>query len=193
MLVGYARVSTRDQNHALQLDALKAAGCERVYTEKASGAQRDRPELKAALDYTRAGDTLVVWKLDRLARSIRQLIETVEELERCKIGLRSLTEAIDTTTSGGRLIFHIFAALAEFERSVIRERTAAGLEAARLRGRKGGRPRRLSSADLVAARALLRDPEITVEEVARRLRVGAATLYRYLPGGRGALVEDGSS
>jgi DNA invertase Pin-like site-specific DNA recombinase len=193
MLVGYARVSTRDQNHAPQLDALKAAGCERVYTEKASGAQRDRPELKAALDYARAGDTLVVWKLDRLARSIRQLIETVEELERRKIGLRSLTEAIDTATSGGRLIFHIFAALAEFERSVIRERTAAGLEAARLRGRKGGRPRRLSSADLVAARALLRDPEITVEEVARRLRVGAATLYRYLPGGRGALVEDGSS
>jgi DNA invertase Pin-like site-specific DNA recombinase len=193
MLVGYARVSTRDQNHAPQLDALKAAGCERVYTEKASGAQRDRPELKAALDHARAGDTLVVWKLDRLARSIRQLIETVEELERRKIGLRSLTEAIDTATSGGRLIFHIFAALAEFERSVIRERTAAGLEAARLRGRKGGRPRRLSSADLAAARALLRDPEITVEEVARRLRVGAATLYRYLPGGRGALVEDGSS
>src|SRR3954469_17925899 len=102
MLVGYARVSTRDQNHALQLDALNAAGCERVYTEKASGAQPDRPELKAALDYARAGDTLVVWKLDRLARSIRQLIETVEELEQRKIGLRSLTEAIDTTTPGGR-------------------------------------------------------------------------------------------
>ncbi len=102
MLVGYARVSTREQNQALQLDALRAAGCERVYTEKASGAQRERPELKAALDYARAGDTLVVWKLDRLAHSIRQLIETVEDLEQRKIGLRSLTEAIDTTTPGGR-------------------------------------------------------------------------------------------
>jgi DNA invertase Pin-like site-specific DNA recombinase len=114
-------------NQALQLDALRAAGSERVYTEKASGAQRERPELKAALDYAREGDTLVVWKLDRLARSIRQLIETVEDLEQRKIGLRSLTEAIDTTTPGGRLVFHVFAALAEFERSVIRERTTAGL------------------------------------------------------------------
>jgi DNA invertase Pin-like site-specific DNA recombinase len=135
----------------------------------------------------------VVWKLDRLARSIRQLIETVEDLERRKIGLRSLTEAIDTTTPGGRLVFHVFAALAEFERSVIRERTAAGLEAARARGRKGGRPRRLSAADLAAAKAMLRDPAITVEEVARRLRVGAATLYRYLPGGRGALAKEDST
>ena len=191
MLVGYARVSTREQNQALQLDALRAAGCGRVYTEQASGAQRDRPELTAALDYAREGDTLVVWKLDRLARSIRQLIETVEDLERRRIGLRSLTEAIDTATPGGRLVFHVFAALAEFERSVIRERTAAGLEAARARGRKGGRPRRLSAADLAAARALLRDPGITVGEVARRLRVGPATLYRHLPGGRGALAEDG--
>ena len=114
----------------------------------------------------------------------------MEDLERRKIGLRSLTEAIDTTTPGGRLVFHVFAALAEFERSVIRERTTAGLEAARARGRRGGRPRRLSSADLTAAKALLRDPEITVEEVARRLRVGAATLYRYLPGGRSALAGD---
>src|SRR5688500_12607753 len=158
MLVGYSRVSTQDQRPELQLDTLKAAGCERVYTEKASGAQRERPELTAALDYAREGDTLVVWKLDRLARSIRQLIETVEDLERRKIGLRSLTEAIDTTTPGGRLVFHVFAALAEFERSVIRERTAAGLEAARARGRKGGRPRRLSAADLAAAKAMLRDP-----------------------------------
>src|SRR5215210_8353336 len=118
MLVGYSRVSTQDQRPELQLDALKAAGCERVYTEKASGAQRDRPELKAALDFVREGDTLVVWKLDRLARSIRQLIETVEELERRKIGLRSLTEAIDTTTPGGRLVFHIFGALAEFDRAI---------------------------------------------------------------------------
>src|SRR4051812_43669842 len=187
MPVGYARVSTQDQRPELQLDALAAGGCEGVYTEKASGAQRDRPELKAALDFVREGDTLVVWKLDRLARSIRQLIETVEELERRKIGLRSLTEAIDTTTPGGRLVFHIFAALAEFERSVIRERTTAGLEAARARGRRGGRPRSLSEGDLAAAKAMLRDPGITVEEVARRLRVGPATLYRHLPGGRSSL------
>ncbi len=191
MLVGYARVSTREQNQALQLDALRAAGCERVYTEKASGAQRERPELKAALDYAREGDTLVVWKLDRLARSIRQLIETVEDLEQRKIGLRSLTEAIDTTTPGGRLVFHVFAALAEFERAVIRERTAAGREAARARGRKGGRPRRLSAADLAVAKAMLRDPEITVEEVARRLRVAPSTLYRHLPGGRSSLAGAG--
>jgi DNA invertase Pin-like site-specific DNA recombinase len=123
MLVGYARVSTQDQNPALQLDALQAAGCEKVFVEKASGAQRDRPELSAAPDYLRAGDSLVVWKLDRLARSLKQLIETVELLESREIGLRSLTEAIDTTTAGGKLIFHVFGALAEFERSIIRERT----------------------------------------------------------------------
>jgi DNA invertase Pin-like site-specific DNA recombinase len=119
--------------------------------------QRERPELKAALDYAREGDTLVVWKLDRLARSIRQLIETVEDLKQRNIGLRSFTEAIDTTTPGGRLVSHVFAALAEFERSVIRERTTAGLEAARARGRKGGRPRSLNKGDLPAAKAMLRD------------------------------------
>ncbi len=139
MLVGYARVSTRDQTHALQLDALSKAGCERIFEETASGAQRDRPQLAAALDYVRKGDAIVVWKLDRLARSIKQLIETVEHLERREIGFRSLTEQIDTTTAGGRLIFHIFGALAEFERSIIRERSRAGLEAARARGRIGGR------------------------------------------------------
>ena len=140
MLVGYARVSTQDQNPDLQLDALKAAGCEKVFTEKASGGQRDRPELAAALSYMRPGDSLVVWKLDRLARSMPQLIDTVSTLEDQGIGFRSLTEAIDTTTAGGKLVFHIFGALAEFERSVIRERTRAGLKAARDRGRKGGRP-----------------------------------------------------
>ena len=147
MLVGYARVSTQDQDPALQLDALTAAGCGKVYREKASGAQRDRPELIAAIEYMREGDTLVVWKLDRLARSIKQLIETVENLGALGIGFRSLTEAIDTTTAGGKLVFHIFAALAEFERGVIRERTLAGLQAARARGRKGGRPPALSTKD----------------------------------------------
>ena len=127
MLVGYARVSTQDQSPHLQLDALKAASCKRVFEEKASGAKRDRPELIAALSFMRSGDTLVVWKLDRLARSLTQLMETVEDLSARGIGFRSLTEAIDTTTSGGRLVFHIFGALAEFERGIIRERTTAGL------------------------------------------------------------------
>jgi len=187
MLVGYARVSTQDQNPALQLDALKAAGCEKVFTEKASGAQRGRPELAAALSYMRSGDSLVVWKLDRLARSLPQLIETVATLEDQGIGFHSLTEAIDTTTAGGKLVFHIFGALAEFERSVIRERTRAGLAVARDRGRKGGRPSALTAADLAAAKALLRDPAITVDEVATRLKVSPATLYRHLPGGRSGI------
>jgi DNA invertase Pin-like site-specific DNA recombinase len=193
MLVGYARVSMQDQNPALQLDALTAAGCEKVFTEKASGAQRDRPDLAAALSYMRSGDSLVVWKLDRLARSLPQLIETVATLEDQGIGFRSLTEAIDTTTAGGKLVFHIFGALAEFERSVIRERTRAGLKAARDRGRKGGRPPALSAADLAVAKALLRDPAITVDEVATRLKVSPATLYRHLPGGRGGIGAQGET
>lgn len=193
MLVGYARVSTQDQNPALQLDALTAAGCEKVFTEKASGTQRDRPELAAALSYMRSGDSLVVWKLDRLARSLPQLIETVATLEDQGIGFCSLTEAIDTTTAGGKLVFHIFGALAEFERSVIRERTRAGLKAARDRGRKGGRPPALSAADLAVAKALLRDPAITVDEVATRLKVSPATLYRHLPGGRGGIGAQGET
>jgi len=185
--IGYARVSTQDQSTNLQLDALNKAGCTRVFSESASGAQRDRPELARALDYMRPGDTLVVWKLDRLARSLKQLIETVESLEGKGIGFRSLTESIDTTTAGGKLTFHIFAALAEFERSMIRERTRAGLDAARARGRVGGRPRSLTDKDLEMAKTLLANPDITVEEVAARLSVAPATLYRYLPGGRGAI------
>ena len=193
MLVGYARVSTQDQKPELQLDALKAAGCEKVFVEKASGAQRERPELKAALDYMRDGDTLVVWKLDRLARSMKQLIETVEGLEEVGVGFRSLTEAIDTTTAGGKLVFHVFGALAEFERSIIRERTRAGLDAARARGRKGGRPPKLKDADLKAARAMLADKSITVEEVAKHLRVSPATLYRHLPAARAQSAEAGAT
>jgi len=190
MLVGYARVSTQDQDPALQLDALRQAGCEKIFTEKASGAQRDRPELKAALDYLRANDTLVVWKLDRLARSLRQLIDTIDTLHERGIGLRSATEAIDTTTPGGKLIFHIFGALAEFERSVIRERTQAGLASARARGKLGGRPPAWSVEDIIAAKALLRDPEITVNQAAKRLGVSPATLYRHIPGGRSAVTTN---
>lgn len=186
MLVGYARVSTQDQDARLQRVALEGAGCERVFEETASGAQRERPELAAALSYMREGDQLVVWKLDRLARSVRQLIETVEDLEARDIGFRSLTENIDTTSPGGRLVFHLFAALAEFERGLIRERTMAGLASARAQGRTGGRPRSVTDKDLVAIKALLANEQITVAEAANRVGISAATLYRYLPGGRSA-------
>jgi DNA invertase Pin-like site-specific DNA recombinase len=190
MRIGYARVSTQDQNPDLQIDALKASGCERIYMEKASGAQRDRPELKAALEYMRdnGGDVLVVWKLDRLARSLRQLIESVEDLEQRGIGFESLTERIDTASASGRLTFHIFGAMAQFERSINRERTRAALEASRARGRRGGRPPSLSTKDVSHAKALLADPLITVEEVAQRLNVAASTLYRHLPGGRSSIA-----
>ena len=183
-LIGYARVSTSDQSLELQLDALKEAGCRRVFEDTASGASRARPQLREALGFLRPGDTLVVWLLDRLARSLQQLIETIEELHRRSCGFRSLTEAIDTTTAGGRLIFHIFGALAEFERGIIRERTIAGLEAARARGRKGGRPKLMTDQSLIIARALLRDGLLTVSEVAKQLGVSQATLYKYLPSPR---------
>lgn len=190
MFVGYARVSTLDQNPALQIDALGAAGCERVFTEKASGANRDRPELKAALDYIRKGDTLVVWKLDRLARSTRQLIETAEDLEKRGIGLKVLDQGvIDTTTPHGRLFYEIAGAFAQFERSLILERTRAGLAAARARGRVGGRPPALGPAEIRKAKAMLADPQISVVEVAAQLGVTQATLYRHIPGGRSALAS----
>lgn len=190
MLVGYARVSTRDQSSAIQFNALQAAGCERIFEEKMGGAKRERPELASALNYMRSGDTLVVWRLDRLARSTRQLIDTIEDLDRRQIGFCCLSQdGMDTTTSGGRLIFTIFGAIAEFERDLIRERTRVGLDAARARGRKGGRPPSLSASDLAKAKAMLRDPALTVEEVAHTLGVGQATLYRHLPGGRRAAEE----
>src|SRR5215469_4114169 len=144
MLIGYARVSTVDQNLALQRDALTEAGCTKIFTEQMAGAVADRPALHDALEFARSGDTLIVWKLDRLARSMKQLIETVETLRLRAIGFRSLTEALDTTTAQGRLVFHMFGALAEFERSLIRERTQAGLAAARRAGRTGGRPPKLT-------------------------------------------------
>src|SRR5579862_5494592 len=190
MRVGYARVSREDQNTDLQIDALKASGCQKIFVERASGAQRDRPELGAALEYMRdnGDDTLIVWRLDRLARSLRQLIETVEDLEKRGIGFESLTERIDTTSAAGRLTFHIFGCMAEFERSINRERTRAALEASRARGRKGGRPPSLSAKDVTHAKAMLADPEITVEAVAQRLSVAPSTLYRHLPGGRSTVT-----
>ena len=183
MLIGYARVSTRDQNPDLQLDALRAAGCEKIFTEQRSGAQLDRPEFARALEYMRAGDVLVTWRLDRLARSVRQLIDTVERLNQAEMGFRSLTEAIDTTTPGGRLVFHVFAAIAEFERSIIqerKERTLAGLDAARARGRTGGRPPKLGPEEVEAAKAMLSVSKLTFSEVCRQLGVGRSTLYRHL-------------
>lgn len=180
MLIGYARVSTSEQSADMQVQALQAAGCERVFIEMASGARADRPELEKALAFLRQADQLVVWRLDRLARSLKQLIETVEMLDERGIGFRSLTEAIDTTSAGGRLVFQIFGALAEFERALIRERTNAGLEAARRKGRKGGRPSALDAAGLIQARALLADGKLTAKEVAKRLGVSVSTLYKHL-------------
>ena len=192
MKIGYARVSTRDQDLALQIDALTREGCGKIFQEKASGAQRDRPELKAALSYMREGDILVVWKLDRLARSMKQLIETAEDFERKGIGLKSLQDPIDTSSASGKLVFHIFAALAEFERRVIRDRTHAGLKSAWERGRIGGRPPALSHEDLQAARAMLKDPTISVAAVASRLGVAPSTLYRHIPHARSASLEGGT-
>jgi DNA invertase Pin-like site-specific DNA recombinase len=183
MLIGYARVSSHDQTLALQQDALKQAGCERLFTDTASGARAARPGLDQAVSFARSGDTLVVWKLDRLGRSLPHLIETISGLQERGIGFKSLTEQIDTTTSGGKLIFHVFAALAEFERDVIRERTQAGLTAARARGRRGGHPRAaaLNDAEKVAlAQRLYEDKKNSIDDICRTLRVSRSTLYRYV-------------
>jgi len=176
MIIGYARVSTQDQNPELQLDALRATGCEQVFTDKASGALRERPELTACLRMLRKGDALVVWKLDRLARSLKDLVELMHDLDARGVGFRSLTETIDTTNAGGRLVFHVFGALAEFERSLIRERTLAGLAAARARGRRGGRKAAMSKADVRKAAAMLTDTAITKAEVAKHFGVSRVTL-----------------
>ena len=180
MLIGYERVSTDDQNLALQHDALLAAGCEKIFSDKMSGAKADRPGLKQAFDFARAGDTLIVWRLDRLGRSLKDLIALVEELENRKIGFRSLQESIDTTTSGGKLIFHLFGALAEFERNLIRERTQAGLQAARARGRKGGRRHKLTPDQIAIGRSLAADPKRSVSSICEHLGISRPTFYRYI-------------
>jgi DNA invertase Pin-like site-specific DNA recombinase len=180
MLVGYARVSTEDQNLDLQRDALTKAGCERVFEDTASGARDDRPGLAAALSNCRAGDVLCVYKLDRLGRSTRGLLDLVAELREREIGFRSLSDSIDTTTPMGRFFFTIMAGLAEMERDLIRERTNAGLASARARGRKGGRKPKLTTQQICHARKLLADPETTIKDVAASLKVNRATIYRAL-------------
>jgi DNA invertase Pin-like site-specific DNA recombinase len=180
MLIGYARVSTHEQTLNLQRDALTTAGCSKIFTDAASGAKTERNGLDAALAYVRKGDTLVVWRLDRLGRSLPHLITTMTDLEERAIGFKSLTENIDTTTSGGKLIFHIFGALAEFERNLIRERTQAGLTAARARGKKGGRPNALTDRQISIARSLYKDPNTSIPEICRTLKISRATFFRYV-------------
>lgn len=176
--LGYARVSTDDQNLDLQRDALVRNGCATIYEEKMSGKTSERPELGQCIKALRSGDTLVVWRLDRLGRSLSDLIRIVTDLERRGIGFESISEKIDTATAAGKLIFHVFGALAEFERNLIRERTVAGLTAARARGRKGGRKRKLDERQIKEVRTLLRNPDIPVKDVAKRYAVSRSTLYK---------------
>jgi DNA invertase Pin-like site-specific DNA recombinase len=178
MLVGYARVSTHDQTLALQQDALTKTGCSELFTDTASGAKTERKGLDEVLAYVRKGDTLVVWRLDRLGRSLPHLITTMTGLEERGIGFKSLTENIDTTTSGGKLIFHIFGALAECERNLIRERTNAGLTAARARGRIGGRPKALTPEQRRIAQALYDDPRNPITDICKTFKISKVTLYR---------------
>lgn len=185
MLIGYARVSTLDQELGLQIEALKSAGCERIFTEKASGAQEDRPEPLKAFDQLRPDDVLVVWKLDRLARSLKQLIALLDRLRDAKAHFRCLNPHMDTTTPEGRLFYSITGAFAEFEREIIRQRTKAGLAAAVARGRKGGRPPALSDDDLRAIKALLRgDLTLSVGAIAKRFAVSRTTIYAHVPEAR---------
>lgn len=180
MLIGYARVSTDDQHLDLQRDALQKAGCERVFEDTASGAKAERVGLATLMAVLRAGDTVVIWRLDRLGRSLKDLIALVEQLDAAGVGLRSVQENIDTVSIGGRLVFHVFGALAEFERNLIRERTRAGLTAARARGRQGGRQKRLDPAKHAVALRLYHERQHTVEEICRMMGVGRSTLYNYL-------------
>lgn len=180
MLIGYARVSMPGQQLALQEDALQHAGCERIYSDTVSSRQPERPGLSTALQVLRAGDTLVVWKLDRLGRSLAHLVTMIHDLEHQDIHFQSLQEKIDTTSGTGKLVFHLFAALAEFERDLIRERTLAGLAAARARGKRGGRPKALDPKQITLARTLHNAKEPSVKEICTLLGIGKTTFYRYL-------------
>ncbi len=180
MLVGYGRVSTDEQNLDLQIDALKAMGCGRIFEDQCSGSIDEREGLSELLKFVREGDVLVVWKLDRLGRSLKHLIRTVDELQVRGIGFRSLQEVIDTTTPGGKLVFHVFAALAEFERDLIRERTKAGLIAAKARGRIGGRPKAMDQTKVHLAKSMMKDSQNSVLAICQALQVSKTTLYRYM-------------
>ena len=190
MLLGYARVSTDQQDHALQLDALRAAGCEKVFVETGSGTRADRPELAKALEQVRQDDVLVVWRLDRLARSLRHLIDIADELNRRGVALKSITENIDTTTPSGRFMFNILGALSSMEREIIVERTRAGLIAAAARGRRGGRPAALDESKIRAAKAMLASGSMSAIEVAQQLGCAPSTLYRHVPGGRSGVADN---
>jgi DNA invertase Pin-like site-specific DNA recombinase len=180
MVIGYARVSTAEQNLDMQIDALKNAGCERIYSDVASGTKTERIELKKALEHIREGDVLVAWRLDRLGRSLKHLIHVVSELENRGIGFKSLQENIDTTTNGGKLIFHIFGALAEFEREIIKERTKAGLAAARSRGRLGGRPKKMDDVKIKMAQTLYDKKTVPIKDICMQLGISKGTFYRYV-------------
>lgn len=180
MLIGYSRVSTDDQNLDLQKDALTKAGCEKFFDDQISGGKLERPGLEAAIEYAREGDVIIVWRLDRLSRSLKDLITLVARFEENKIGLKSLNEAIDTSSSSGKLIFHIFGALAEFERNLIRERTHAGLVAARARGRKGGRPKKLNGTKLQLALDLYNAKNHSIEQICDIASISKPTLYKYI-------------
>lgn len=180
MLIGYARVSTNEQNLHLQIDALEQAGCNKIFTDTLSGANFNREGLEQALDYAREGDILVIWRLDRLGRSLKNLIELVQSIEARGIALRSLHEQLDTSSATGKLIYHVFGALAEFERNLISERTLAGLKAARDRGRQGGRPMKLNAQQIREIRILHKAPEISVNSLAKRYGVSRGTIYRAL-------------
>lgn len=188
--IGYARVSTDDQNLDLQRDALLKSGCSLIYEEATSGKNTERPELQQCLKAIRAGDTLVVWRLDRLGRSLPDLIQIVMDLEQRNIAFESLTEKIDTSSATGKLVFHVFAALAEFERNLIRERTQAGLIAARARGRNGGRPKKLNTQHEKEIRRLMDDPDIPVKQIAERYGVSRATIYKVAPRNSALVLED---
>lgn len=180
MIFGYARVSTEEQNLDMQVDALKKAGCERIFEERMSGAKNDRPILAQALENLRPGDTLVVWRLDRLGRSLKHLLAVVEGLADRGVNFKSITEAMDTATPGGRFIFQVFGAIAEFERNLIRERTMEGLKSARARGRKGGRPKSLTKAQIEVGRTLAQNSELSVEAICDQLKISKATYYRHI-------------
>lgn len=183
MLVGYARISTQDQNLDLQMDALEKAGCEKIFAEKITGGKFDRIEYQNMKAFIRDGqDTVVVYKLDRLGRSLKHLMEEIQEFNKRLIGFQSLREHIDTSTSGGKLFFHIFASIAEFEKDLIRERTTAGLAAARARGRLGGRPNKLSEKDVSMLRQLYNDKNNEINGLCKRFSISRTTLYRLVAG-----------